>query len=258
LIHRAGDPEVGQLHHPVARAQQVPGLHVTVDHAVAVGVVQPATRLPDDLQRLAHLQRPVVAQQLRAGGTVDQLHHDEVLVGPLVQAEVEYLNDVGVNQARRRQRLAPEAGDEVLVLGQVLGKQLDGHAALQALVERLLDGGHPADAQAPLQPVAPGDHLGAHGEPPELPLLPPPPGLPPPSPPPRPDSSPGRVPPLPLPSSGGGSGSGSGSGAVSVGCGSGWVSVVGSGSVSVAWVGVVAVVVGVVFRPHSSCTRVRA
>ena len=48
----------------------------------------------------------LVAQELRAGLPRDVLHDDEVLVLALVEAEVEHLDDVGVDQARRGQGLA--------------------------------------------------------------------------------------------------------------------------------------------------------
>ena len=66
---------------------------------------------------------------------VDVLHDDEVLVRRLVEARVEHLHDVGVHEPRRGQRLAPEPRDERRVVGQVLGQQLHGDVALEALVE---------------------------------------------------------------------------------------------------------------------------
>src|SRR6266511_1943575 len=102
----------------------------------------------------------------------------------LVEAEVEHLDDVGVDEPRRRQGLAAEAGDERRIVGQVLGEELDGHRALEPLVEGQLDRGHAAHAEAALEPVAAGDPLLAHGAcvPPPLPggaPVPPPPPPPP-------------------------------------------------------------------------------
>ena len=77
--------------------------------------------------------------------------------------EVEHLDDVGVHQPGRRQGLAAEARHERGVVGEVLGQQLDRDVALQALVEREVDGRHAADAEAPLEPVAAGDrHVVIH------------------------------------------------------------------------------------------------
>ena len=80
----------------------------------------------------------------------------------LVEAEVEDLDDVGVHEPRDGQRLAPEARDELVVVGQVLGQQLDGHVALEALVEGAHDGRHAADAEALAQLVATREDLAGH------------------------------------------------------------------------------------------------
>ena len=58
------------------------------------------------------------------------------------------------------ERLAAEAGHEVLVLGQVLGQQLDRHGALEHRVGGQEDGRHAAGAEAALDPVAPGHFCG--------------------------------------------------------------------------------------------------
>ena len=65
----------------------------------------------------------------------------------LVEAEVEDLHDVGVHEPRGGERLAAEARDELRVVGEVLGEQLDRDVALQAAVEREHDGRHAADAR---------------------------------------------------------------------------------------------------------------
>src|SRR5438552_2223548 len=54
-------------------------------------------------------------------------------------------------------RLAPEARDEVLVLGQVLGQQLHGGGTLQNAVEGDVDGRHPTRAETAVEPVSIGD-----------------------------------------------------------------------------------------------------
>ena len=62
----------------------------------------------------------------------DVLHDDEVLVVAGVEAEIEHLDDVGVHEARRGQRLAAEARDERRIVGQVLGEQLDARRSARA------------------------------------------------------------------------------------------------------------------------------
>ena len=62
-------------------------------------------------------------QELCDRAALDVLHDDEVAA--LVDAGVVDLDDVGVDQLRHRERLAAEAGDELLVVGEVLGEDLD-------------------------------------------------------------------------------------------------------------------------------------
>ena len=62
----AGDPEVGELDDVAVGDEQVAGLDVAVDDAVAVGVVEAAARLGDDLDRLVDVEVAAVAQQLGA------------------------------------------------------------------------------------------------------------------------------------------------------------------------------------------------
>ena len=130
----------------------------------------------------------MLAQDVRDAAALDVLHDDVVAAGRLVPARVVDLDDVGVHQLGGGQRLAPEAGDERVVLGQVLRQQLDRHLALEHLVERHEHGRHAAGAEPPVEPVAVGD-LGSeqhHGANPPDPVVPP---LPPLSSPPLPPSS---------------------------------------------------------------------
>jgi hypothetical protein len=126
--------------------------------AVAVRVLEPAAGLGENVDGFVDLEVSAIAQQLRAGVARDVLHHDEVPVLAVVEAEVEHLDDVGVHQPRGRQGLAAEARHERGVVGEMLGEQLDRDVALQALVEREVNGRHAADSEAPVDPVAPGDH----------------------------------------------------------------------------------------------------
>jgi hypothetical protein len=167
LLGRLGDPEVGELDLPaVAAAEQVPGLDVPVHDAVAVRVREPAARLREDAHGVLGLEPPELAQDLRAARPVDVLHDDVLAARALVRAEVVDLDDVRVDEARDGQRLAPEARDEVAVLGEVLGEELDRDVALQARVEGELDGRHATDAEAAFEAVAVGEEdVGGHCSP---------------------------------------------------------------------------------------------
>ena len=98
----------------------------------------------------------------RRPSALDVLHDDVVAAADLVEAEVEDLHDVRVHEARGRQRLAAKARDELAVVGEMLGQQLDRDLALEAAVDRDLDGRHAAVAEALPELVAAGDDVGAH------------------------------------------------------------------------------------------------
>ena len=74
-----------------------------------------------------------------------------------VAAGVVHLHDVRVHQLRGGQRLAPEAGDEAVVLGEVLGQQLHRDLALEHAVQRAVHRRHAAGAEALVEPVAARD-----------------------------------------------------------------------------------------------------
>ena len=150
-------PKSASLTTPSSETQQVAGLDVAVHDAVAVGVVEAAAGLADDVDASSTSIGPSVAQDLGARAAADVLHDDEVAGAGLVEAEVEDLDDVGVHEPRGRQRLAAEARRRTSVVGEVLGQQLDRDLALEALVEGEVHGRHAADAEAALEPVAPGD-----------------------------------------------------------------------------------------------------
>ena len=103
-----------------------------------------------------------LAHDLTDRRAVHVLHHDEVTVRVGVVAGVVHLHDVRVHQLRGGQRLAPEARDEPVVLGEVLGQQLHGDLALEHAVERPVDGRHPAGAEALVEPVAARDLHAEH------------------------------------------------------------------------------------------------
>ncbi len=122
---------------------------------IPISVVVSAPRSSLGLQQLGHRL------------ALDVLHHDVVAVG--VDAGVVDLDDVRVDQLRHRERLAPEAGDELVVVGEVLGEDLDRHGALEHPVGGPVDRGHPARPEAVAELVAVGDRRGHR-----LPAAPPP------------------------------------------------------------------------------------
>ena len=92
-------------------------------------------------------------QELRAGTALDVLHDD--VVAALVDPVVVDLDDVGMDQLRHRQRLPPEAGDESIVVGEVLGEDLHRHGALEDQVGGAVDVRHPPRSEPVEDLVAP-------------------------------------------------------------------------------------------------------
>ena len=154
-------PKSASLMMPVSlESSRLPGLTSRWTTPGAVGVVEPVAGVAHDLHGLLDVEHLVLAQQVGGRRAVDVLHDDVVALALGVLARVEHLDDVRVLQARRRERLAAEAGDEVLVLGQVLGQQLDRHRALEHRVGGQEHGRHAAGAEPAVDPVAARD-LGA-------------------------------------------------------------------------------------------------
>jgi hypothetical protein len=113
-----------------------------VHHFGLVGDPERQRALADDRADLVGGERAVVADQLREGLPVDELH-DEVGEA-LIFAVVEEGGDVGVDQRRGVQRLVTEPkGEKLLVVG-IGAHHLQGDAALEDLVLRRPHVGHAA------------------------------------------------------------------------------------------------------------------
>ena len=167
LLGGPGDPEVGELDGHLGRAagraadhHQVPRLDVAVDDPHPVGVLEAGAGLGGDLDRGRRLERAVALQELGPGAALDVLHDDEVAAG--VDAGVVDLDDVRVDELGDGERLAAEAGDELLVVGEVLGEDLDGDGPLEHAIDGPVDGRHAAAAEAVAELVAVGDRGAAH------------------------------------------------------------------------------------------------
>src|SRR5215211_3179206 len=144
-----------------------------VHHAGAVGVVEAVAGVADDAHGLLYAQPLALAEHVGAGRAVHVLHDDVVAVGRGVAAGVEHLHHVRVHEPRRRQGLAPEAGHERLVLGQVLRQKLHGHRALEHGVGGLEDRRHATGPEPALEAVA-ARYVRRGGHPPPGAVAPPP------------------------------------------------------------------------------------
>lgn len=138
-----GDPEVGQLHHAVARDEDVGRGDVAVDQAeraivaVARGVgvgERGADRLDDeqggrDPEGVAATLQ--VASELGQRDAVDVLHHQVGRV--VVDADVEELHDVAVSEALHDLGLGEQQRRDVGPAGELAAELLDHEALAKAL-----------------------------------------------------------------------------------------------------------------------------
>jgi len=93
-VDGAGDPEVGELHGPVAGQEDVLGLDVAVDHALRLRVRERAAHLGADAGGLGGLQRALAPHARLEVLPLDELHDQ---VRPLgVLAPVEQVHEVRV------------------------------------------------------------------------------------------------------------------------------------------------------------------
>ena len=142
---RAGDAEVGHARPALLVEDHVVGLEVAVDDAAAVGEAGGAQDLHDDVDRRHGVERAVLADDRLQRAPGDVLHRD--VVGAVPLAAVEDADDVRVRQRGRAGGLAPEALDELLVLGEVVVQDLDRDLPAQQLVLGQVHVGHAAGAR---------------------------------------------------------------------------------------------------------------
>ncbi len=130
--------------------EDVVGLYVAVDDALAVGVIERVGDLGQDAAALVLGELPVAAETSREGLAAD-IAHDEV--GHSVQlAEGVERDDVRVRQLGGRLGLAAEAVVDLGRAGFGLD-DLDGDFPVEREIARQIDGAHPASAQEPDETV---------------------------------------------------------------------------------------------------------
>ena len=140
-------------HHQVAR------LHVAVDDPLAVRVLEARACLHADRDGDLGAELALALKELRHRAALHVLHDDVVAI--VVDAGVIDLDDVGVDEPRDGQRLAAEASDELVVVGEMLGQDLHRDGPLEHAVGRSVDGGHAARAEPVAELVAVGDEAAA-------------------------------------------------------------------------------------------------
>ena len=157
------DAEVHHLGGAIEGQHDVAGVHVPVDHALGVGVVQGVEDLLQDGGRVAGRDGPPQLDDLLQRPAQNELHDDEQL--PVGLTGVVDLRHVGVGQLRRHGRLAKEAPAHRLVDGHGRGEHLDGALPLLPTVEGPVDRGRRPHAELAEELVAVVSQGGGHGHP---------------------------------------------------------------------------------------------
>ncbi len=154
LAGHLGDAEVGDLHPAGAVEQDVAGLDVAVDDALAVGVVEGVGGLAGDAQHVAQTQ---ARSGVEAAGEVDALDELEgEIEETLGLAGVEQGDDVGMQEAAGGPGLAQQALLAVVDLLRPADEAdgLDGELAVDLRIFGEIDLAHRAGAEKPDDAVA--------------------------------------------------------------------------------------------------------
>ena len=154
-----GHAQVEDLDHALRIDEQIGGLDIAVYQLAAVGVLQSFGRLADVIGRAAVVQWAVGLDHPPKVPALDQLQDQIVAVAFLVQ--VISMDDVGVVQRGDRPGLDEESLQNGQVAAELLGDDLQSHAAIHRRVLGNVDASPAAAAQEIQQLVlADGKHAG--------------------------------------------------------------------------------------------------
>ncbi|MCZ7679675.1 MAG: hypothetical protein M5U28_13310 [Sandaracinaceae bacterium] len=167
-----GDPEVEELHALEAAGQRheedVGRLEVAVDDARLVRGRERRQELHGD-GRGARRREAAALQHREERLALEQLHDQEGRLARRLH-EVGHLHDVRVHEPAGRLGLAAEALEVELLAAQLVREHLDGHAAADVLLHRLVDRAHAAlaegadHAEASVERTADQRGRGVHAE----------------------------------------------------------------------------------------------
>ncbi len=141
----ARDAEVAHQRPPRVLDHHVGGLHVAVDDALAMRVVQRAPHLLHDTQDLGERQATALVDDLLERAPANPLHR--VPQERAARADAKDRHDIRVVERRGDLALALEALGEIAPAHQLERQDLDRHLAIQLSLLREEDERHPAAAE---------------------------------------------------------------------------------------------------------------
>ncbi len=162
VVECPGDAEVGHLHRAVSGEHDVARLHVPVEHARQVGDSQCGCHFGGDFRRPPREKRTFGAADVAQRPSLDDLH--DHVIGVVVLTPVEDRDDVRVAEVGGGLGFAAEAGDKLLVAGELGVQDFDSYLAPQEQVFSSEDITHSTSGQMADEAVSLGEDLGfAHG-----------------------------------------------------------------------------------------------
>jgi len=153
------DAEVGDLHLTRRRDEDVAGLHITMNNAIAMSKAESSSNVGGDFGGAVGMKRTFGANDFRERSALDILHNNEVravLLTPVV-----HRNNVRLIQIGGSLRLTTETFNERCIACMLGKEHLHRHRTVKQKVASEIDVGHPAPRQLPVQFVAIVENCGA-------------------------------------------------------------------------------------------------
>jgi len=147
----AGEAEVGELGAPILGEEDIGGLDVAVDDALAVRELQGIANLAGDGEGLLGIESGPAQDAAEVGAV--HVFHDEIEVALAGLAEVVHGDDAAMLELGEGAGFALKAGEEIAVGGEFGGEELDGDGAIEGGLRAFVHGAHAAVAEEAFDPV---------------------------------------------------------------------------------------------------------
>jgi hypothetical protein len=149
---RVRQPEVGHLGHAVPGDEHVLGLHIAVNDALSVCMLEGREHLQQDVRDLGRGKQALGGEDVAKALAPNELHDHEVHA--VHSPPVVHRDDVRLTKPRGGPGLPAEPVDEARIRGQIGVEDLDGHLPRQDGVVGPEDLAHPPRGD-PLQDLVP-------------------------------------------------------------------------------------------------------